>query len=349
MTLINIISRKISFLALAFFIFAPFSAVSSQVIRDGKPKVVVAPRPEIRRIEPKIVDAVSDEDNFVEKSIAVVDPKVNIYLCLAKGNLKVTGWERNEIRVFVSNGSGIGFKIQQKNKQNNPILLTVSGIDTTKERHVSSPQGCISGEDIELDVPRGAYLNIRGRTSETTINSVRKVEVKNVGGDITLRDIEQGIAASTYQGDVIVENSNGAIRLETTNGNILASGVAPAEIGDIFRVKTTSGAISLQGIEHRQNEITSNSGSIKYIGGIQSGGQYDFRTQNGTISLAIPEKSSCKINASYGFGAFNSEIKLDNLVKNNESRAQSLTALMGSGDATVNLTTYSGSIRLRKQ
>ena len=349
MSLINIVTRKISFIAFAFFIFAPFSAVSSQIVEGGKPKIIVAPHQRIAKIKPKFVNAAEVAEDFVEKSIAVVDPKVNIYLCLAEGNLKVTGWERNEIRVFVSNGSGIGFKIQQKNKQNNPILLTVTGVDTTKEKPVISPQGCLSGEDIELDVPRGAYLNIKGRTSETTINSVRKVAVKNVGGDITLNNIEQGIAASTYQGDVVVENSNGAITLETTNGNILASGVAPGEIGDIFKVKTTSGAISLQQIEHRQNEITSNSGSIKFVGGIQNGGQYDFRTQNGTISLAIPEKSSCKINASYGFGAFNSELKLDNLVKNSNSRAQSLTALIGTGEATVNLTTYSGSIRLRKQ
>ncbi len=39
-----------------------------------------------------------------EKSIAV-DAKVNIKICVAEGNLKINGWERNEIRAYVAGGS----------------------------------------------------------------------------------------------------------------------------------------------------------------------------------------------------------------------------------------------------
>jgi len=349
MTLMDTITRKISLLALAFSLFAPFTFVSGQTV-VAEPKVVIAPGKQKNKIKQQKADLLTGDDTYAEKSIAVVDPKVNVYLCVAEGNLKITGWERSEVRVFVSNGSEIGFKIQQKNKQSNPVLLTVTAVNATKTGEVSSQQTCLSGSDIELDVPRGAYVNVKGRTNETKIEAIRKTEVKHVSGDISFRNIEQGINASTHEGDVTVENSGGVIKLETTIGNIVAFDIAPSEIGDIFRAKTSSGAIALQQIEHRQNEIISNSGSIKFVGDFQNGGQYDFRTQNGSISLAIPEKSSCKINASYGFGAFNSELKLDNIVKNTTSfRAQSLSAVMGGGEATVNLTTYSGAIRLKKQ
>jgi DUF4097 and DUF4098 domain-containing protein YvlB len=190
---------------------------------------------------------------------------------------------------------------------------------------------------------------VKGQTSITTIEAIRKVAVKHVGGDISLNNIEQGITASTHEGDVMVENSGGAIMLEATNGNIVALDIAPSEIGDIFRAKTNSGAIVLQQIDHRQNEIISNSGSVKFVGSFQSGGQYDFRTQNGTISLAIPEKSSCKINALYGYGKFNSELKLLTITEEATPKAQRLIATIGDGDANVNLTTYSGAIRIRKQ
>lgn len=340
------ITRKFSLVLLGLLIFAPFSRAVSQKT-EGDSRVLIMPRISKHKIERKNVGLPSGDDTFSEKSIAV-DQKVNIYLCVAEGNLKVNGWERNEIRAFVSNGSDVGFRVQQKNKQENPVLLTVIALGVENNAD-SNAQICLSGDVIELDVPRGAVINVKGRTSETMIDSVRKVIVKNIGGDITLSGIEQGINASTYQGDVTVENSTGAINLETTNGNVLAYDVAPGEIGDIFKAKSISGAISLEKIGHRQNEITSNSGSVNFVGEIQSGGQYDFRTQNGAISLAIPETSSCKINASYGFGAFNTEFKLDNLVKSSLSRTQSLTARIGSGDASVNLTTYSGSIRLKKQ
>src|SRR5258708_22689376 len=39
-----------------------------------------------------------------EKSIAV-DPRVNITLCVSQGDVKINGWSRNEVRVFIKNGS----------------------------------------------------------------------------------------------------------------------------------------------------------------------------------------------------------------------------------------------------
>lgn len=343
----NTITRQLSLLALAVFLAAPFSVAFAQTV-EAEPRIVIAPLKQKTKVERKSVRASIGAETSAEKSIAV-DPKVNISLCVTEGNLKITGWERNEIRAFVASGSEVGFKVQQKNKQNNQaVWVMVTGSDPAKNKTVNSEE-CLSGEEIELDVPRGAAVNVKSRTSEMTIEAVRKAVVKNIGGDISLNNIEQGIDAATYEGDVTVENSGGAITLESANGNIVAFDVAPSEIGDIFKARTNSGAISLQRIEHRQTEISSNSGSIKFAGEFQNGGQYNFGTQVGTISLAIPEKSSCKINALYGYGKFNSELKLAIITENNTSKAQRLVANIGGGDANVNLTTYSGAIRIRKQ
>jgi DUF4097 and DUF4098 domain-containing protein YvlB len=178
---------------------------------------------------------------------------------------------------------------------------------------------------------------------------VRKATVEIEGGDIFLNNIREGIYAKTFEGGVTVENSSGAITLTSTTGNIVAFAVGASEIGDVFKAKTNSGAIALQQIRHRQIEVGSNSGSIRFTGEFQSGGQYNLGTQNGSISLLLPEKSSFKLNASYGFGVFNSEIPLQNLEKNPTPKAQNLSARMGNGDATLILKTVSGAIRIRKQ
>ena len=69
-----------------------------------------------------------------EKAI-VVDPKVNISLCVQGGNIKVNGWDRNEVRVFVNQGSPIGFKVLQKNRQTEkPVWVMVVGFDPKKKR-----------------------------------------------------------------------------------------------------------------------------------------------------------------------------------------------------------------------
>ena len=339
----NTIARKIYLLTFALFLFAPFSLLSAQTI-TVEPKVI---NPPVRGVRP-ISRIVLDENITAERSIAV-DDRVKVQLSVCEGKVKVNGWERNEIRAFVTGGRQIRFKIIQRGGENEtPVWLEVVGFDPTKNNGTGAIE-CLSGKEIEIDVPRGATVNVKSNQSETTIDSVRKVTVKNAGGNIFLNRIAEGISAETYQGGVTVENSSGAMTLNTSTGNIVAFGVNSSEIGDVFRAKTSSGTILLQRIEHRQTEVTSASGSIKFVGNFQNGGQYTLRTHNGSILLALSEKSSFRLNASFGFGAFNSEIPLENVIKNVSPKAQSLTATVGKGESTLTTNTVSGAIRIKKQ
>ncbi len=290
----------------------------------------------------------NESDTPAEKSIAT-DAKINISLCVSEGKIKVNGWERSEVRAFVNEGSEVGFKVLQKNRQSDkPGWIQVLGFDPSKPVAGRADE-CLFGEDIELDVPRNATVNIKSRASETVIASVGKVTVENVGGDIFLSEITQGIDARTHEGDVTVEKSGGAISLSSIVGNILAFDVSPSEIGDIFKAKTSNGAIVIQKVEHRQMDVSSNSGSIRFDGEFLGGGQYNFKTQNGSILLTIPSETSCKVNASYGFGSFNTEIPMQNVIKPLNTKIQNLSGVLGKGDATVTLWTYTGAINIKQQ
>src|SRR5438477_8509579 len=48
-----------------------------------------------------------------ERAIAVT-PKVSLTLCVTQGNLKVNGWNRSEVRVYVENGAKFSFKVIDK-------------------------------------------------------------------------------------------------------------------------------------------------------------------------------------------------------------------------------------------
>ena len=312
------------------------------------PKGVIAPLPRPNPTPPKTSETkkVVLNEGFApaERSIRV-ESKVNITLCVNEGSLTINGWDRDEIRAFVRAGSQVGFKISQNNpKTQKPVWVYVLGFDPQKTKELK-PEECLSGSEIELDVPRNATVNIKSLESETKIESVGKVSVKTLSGDIYLTDIANGIEATTYRGDITVERSGGQIILTNTDGNIIALDVSPSEIGDIFKAKTNSGRISLQAVEHRQIETNSISGSTTFEGELLSGGQYGFSTTNGSIGLLIPPNSLCKINAWFGFGAFMSEIPLQNTLK----KEQSLSAQLGSDDATcsLNLKTGSGVIRLK--
>ncbi len=332
----------LSIFTLVFFISASFSF--AQVAPPKSPQKPF-PKPNWKnanRIK-------NESETPAEKSIAV-SANVNISIpCISEGNLKVNGWERSEVRAFVSDGSQVGFAIIEKGKQNNsPIWIKILGFDPATNKE-NNPDECLSGDSIEIDVPRGAIVNVKSNVSEMRFDSVAKVTVENGGGDIFFSNIARGIEARTYEGDVTVEGSSGAMSLQSTTGNILAFDVSSGEIGDIFKAKTSNGTITLKNIRLRQIEAGSNTGSINFNGKFLSGGQYSFGTSNGSINLVIPPDSSLKMFASYGYGSFNSEVLLQNIERNTPSRLQNLSAQMGSGDATLKLTTVNGAIRIKKQ
>lgn len=356
--ILNLINRKEKLLPLFLvaFCLSGFQIVLGQRSPTPTPKPtpkittvppgirVVVPRP--NPTPPKETKTIVRNQSLTpaEKSIAV-ESKVNVTLCVREGNVRINGWDREEIRAYVENGSEVGFIVVDKSPKNQkPVWVKILGFDPQKNKQVK-PEDCLSGSDIELDVPRNAFVQIKSHESEIRIDSVARAYVENLGGDIFLNEVSDGVQAGTYRGDITVENSGGQIVLNNAEGNILAIGLTPSEIGDFFKAKTQSGRITLSGVEHRQIETSTITGSVNFDGNLLNGGQYGFSTTNGSIVLAVSPESLCKINAWFGFGAFASEIPLQNALK----KEQSLSAQIGAGEATcsLNLKTGSGVIRIR--
>ncbi|MEQ1646105.1 MAG: DUF4097 family beta strand repeat-containing protein, partial [Pyrinomonadaceae bacterium] len=205
-----------------------------------------------------------------ERSMAV-SPNVNLTLCVAQGDLRINGWSRNEVRVYVKDGGNLKFNVREKSERDGkPNWISPVPFDQ-KNTNKTYPE-CIWGDYIEIDLPMTASIEIKGTETEATIDDIRKVYFKNISGDITVRNASNGVTALTYEGDVTVEGSMGPINLETTSGNITAFQISPGEIGDRFKAKTNSGSILLQNVGHRQTEVTTISGSVSFNGEIRSGG-----------------------------------------------------------------------------
>ncbi|MGB2752829.1 MAG: DUF4097 family beta strand repeat-containing protein [Pyrinomonadaceae bacterium] len=283
-----------------------------------------------------------------EKSVTV-DKNVNLSLCVTQGTVKVNGWNRNELRVFVNDGSNFSYRVLQRNaKTNDPVWLMIVGAE--EKGKVAPPGECLRGGEIEIDAPVGSTINIKGRETTTTVDLVKRLNISTIGGNISARNISNGITANANQGDITVEESEGGMILDTTTGNILVFNAGPSEIGDTFRAKTNSGAISLQKVLHRQIEANSVSGSVAYNGDILSGGSYSLTTSKGSISLSLNANISCRISATYGFGNFRSEIPIDTETDNiSPGPIKTIVGKLGEGgEASIKLSTNNGSIVIKK-
>lgn len=282
----------------------------------------------------------------LEKAIAV-QPGVYISVCVRRGAVRINGWERNEVRAFNRGGRDLGFKvIERGGKDKLPAWVEVLGFEPDTTR--GEADKCITGEMIELDVPVGAAVAIKGLSSETSVDSVKRASVEIVGGDIYLNKIAGSIDASTQQGGVTVNNSTGRMAVSTTTGNIVAYNTEAVDIGDYFKAKTRSGAVTLQSIGQKEVAASTISGTISYLGDIMNYGKYEFSTTNGLINLVIPDSSSFWFSAVYG-GRFISEFPFELIQEDESETAFRVTGRVGSGGANLRLNSYSGTIRIRKR
>lgn len=319
---------------------------SSLSPRDPRP-----PRDERSR-EPSERSFESAPQDKFERSIKT-DPAVNLYLgCVKEGAIKVNGWNRNEVRVFIAHGSKFAFRVAEKHpKSGQPVWIKVVRSEAAR----FGPDGdCLSAEEIEIDAPVSATITIKGREISTTVDTLKKVDITSIGGSIIARNITNGVAASAGQGDITVEASQGPMQLDTTTGNVVVFEAGPSDFGDMFHAKTNSGSVMLQRLGFRQVNVGSATGSVGYSGEIISGGTYNLRTSRGTIRMTVPIKASFRLWATYGFGTFSSEIPVDILTENlkgpnrDAGPVKSIVGKAGTGDATVKLTASNGNIEIRK-
>ncbi len=343
---IEIANRGLLLVVIALTTSIPVLAQAVPVPERSRPHPIPSPGARGRTPDPPRMAAKADVH---EKSLKV-DANVNVWLpCVSRGTVKVTGWNRSEVRVFVDGGNTFNFTVQEKSpRSGDPVWVKVTGVQP-KSRYGPVSE-CIWGDDIEIDVPVNASVNMRGNEITARIDSVRKAEIRAVGGNISLRNISSGIGAYAGQGDITVEASEGSISLETTTGNILVFEAGPSEIADSFKAKTNGGAITLQGLSHRRVEVNSISGSVAFSGDIRSGGSYNLRTSRGSIRMAIPASSASTISATYGHGSFRSEIPIDISTENDSpGPIKTIVGTFGKGgDSMIRLASNNGSIAITK-
>ena len=337
-------------LLLIFLLFSSIVFAQKTVVT---PKPNPKPFPQTPKVEPPDPpDVVWNDDIPFEKTIQV-DEGVLINLCISEGNVKINGWERDELRVFINQGSKAGFKVHNKNRDNKPSRLTILGYDPTKSKGKDESQW-LSGDQIELDVPMRTNLSsLTGVEGDVTVSiqSISKAIVKINEGNINLRDISEKISAKTFDGNIFVEDSKGDIDLDTTNGSVLGYNLEPIEVDDALKAKTNNGSVLLQSATHSVIEVSSITGTIKFSGEIQTDGQYTFRNTNGQILLEMPENSSCVLEVLSEMNKFqhNNFKFVTYNISNAGSTMQMVRAQLGKGDATISLQNQSGKIVLLKK
>lgn len=239
-----------------------------------------------------------------------------------------------------------------------------------------------TGPDNQLTV-RGATVETSGSTVEigdddffrggdapitVTVPSWATVEVDVMNAAITIAGAPARVLASTLNGSITSNGGTGVLELSTVAGAISVRGFR----GERLALETISGEILVDGatgalvaasvnqriilrnIQSSRVEVETTNGRIEWSSPLNPAGRYTFATHNGEILLMLPTNTSARVRGEMFNGTFESELPATTTGLTSSRRnpaaflGQEFTATLGGGDATVNVETFNGSIRIRR-
>jgi DUF4097 and DUF4098 domain-containing protein YvlB len=252
-------------------------------------------------------------------------------LSLISGKIRVTGWDRQDVKVSASIESGL----LRFDANSSRVTLSVEGSDDgPKSRHHN-----VGDARYDVSVPRGSRLVLEAVSGDVwSRGSQGEVEATSVSGDVDVADAIRVVSAESVSGSVHAAQVNGNLRAETVSGDLRVETVT----GNV-EATSVSGSLRLIGIESKDVRTETVSGDIIYSGSIDPGGKYSFESHSGTIRLNIPRGAG----ASFSVETFSGDVSTDfpvttrGSIRGREGRMEFTT---GDGKARVTAQTFSGRI-----
>jgi hypothetical protein len=253
-------------------------------------------------------------------------------LSLISGRIRVTGWDRQDVKVTASIDRGT----LRFDANSSRVTLSVDEVDDRGHgRHN------VGDARYDVSVPRGSRLILEAVSGDVTASgSQGEIEATSVSGDV---DVSGGV------GEVSVESVSGSVHAAQINGNLRAESVSgDARVETVtgnLEASSVSGNIRLVDVKSKDVRSETVSGNITYTGSIDPGGKYSFDAHSGTIRLTIPPGAG----AHFSVETFSGDISTDFTVTvppgpirgRKEGRMEFTT---GDGRARVDAQTFSGSI-----
>lgn len=285
----------------------------------------------------------------MERTVAATQ-NVFVTICIATGDVRVLGWDRPEVKVVADSVN----QLELQGGGMNPAQRVEVVISNAPKTASDGPLVCdCRGEsNLEINVPRGATVEIKNRSGDIDVSNVAATRINNSNGDLSLSNISRAAEANTISGDISITDSSGRIRLLTTSGDVEANNIRTVEAGDDLTAHTTSGDITLENVAQARLSANTTSGTITMTGKLAQHGNYEMSTFSGDVVLNIPVDSSFRLSARAQQG----DIATDFAVKSasgddsrNSLEGRRLTGTVGTGDASLTLQTFSGTVRLQKR
>lgn len=185
--------------------------------------------------------------------------------------------------------------------------------------------------DYDVTVPRGTSVSVSGATATIVADNMNgELNLSSDTGQITVRNV--------YKSHISVRSVAAPVSLSSiTNSSV--------------EITTTTGAVELINVFGPKVKAGTASGNITYKGDCAGGGEYVMSTHSGAIDIFMPETASVDLSAHTDTGALQTDFafaKKDHSYLQDQ-KGRSFSGTSNSGLSSLELRSFSGRIRVKKQ
>ncbi len=254
-------------------------------------------------------------------------------LSLISGKIRVTGWDRPDVKVSASIESGI----LRFDANSSRVSLSVEESDDSG-RHRRHDVG---DARYDVSVPRGSRLILEAVSGDIiAVGSQGEIEATSVSGDVDVANGVREVSAEAVSGSVHAAHINGNLRAETVSGDVRVESVT----GNV-QATSVSGNVRLVGAQSTDVRTETVSGDIVYSGSIDAGGKYSFESHSGTLRLNIPKGAGARFSIETFSGDVSTDFPVTVVpVGTGRRRDGRMDFTTGDGRARVTAQTFSGQI-----
>lgn len=285
------------------------------------------------------------------------------------GSVRVTGWDRDEVRVTGTLGEGT---------ERLEIDEARGLIRVVLPRNARN----VKGSDLEVRVPAGRGLNVRTVSADIGVEGMGgAVNARSTSGDVEISGTPRQVTAASTSGDVDVEVTTGRVQVSSTSGDVTVGGTVREAVsvesvsGDVnvtartpeVRAKAVSGDVALRGVSGRVSagtvsgdaEIVDSriqygsfetvSGNLRYEGELMRGVAFDIKSHSGDVELILPAGVDAEFEAKTFSGDIRSDFGGEVRRTSRYTPNKELRVTAGSGGGLVTVQTFSGTVTLSRR
>ncbi len=261
----------------------------------------------------------------IEKHFSVKGRPVVMIQNVANGRIEVKSWKNSEVVVSASQSSDkIGLDMEQADER---IEITANILDP------SAQQSDLT-ENIQLTVPEETELQIKTQTG--------LIYVEQVIGDMKLESVA---------GDVHLKEVSGYIIVHTTGGSLVCTQCG----GKFLEFNSISGSAQVLQPSLSRVDLRTTTGNILFDGDFIRTGIYTMKSGRGLVEVRFSGTDSFDLNAQTSSGTVDNRaeafLKPDThgFRRSASKYAKGLFGTVGNGLAKVELSSFSGTVRILKR